>query len=532
MVDNLRSTLAKLLEWWNKFTSKQKMILIGIAVAGLLVIGILIFAFTRPKYVFLIECVDAAQASDVVAVLEAGGYNYKTDSTGRHIEIQQSQEASANLALGAEGYTTVDYDAELFNNGFSTTESDKQKKWQIYLQDKLAADLKNYSGIRNATVTINLPDQDGTIIAQNKDAYAYISLDLQSSFSRDQATTIARAIATALGNDSTANITVTDINGRLLFSGADEDSSYGILSSQLEAKTNAEEYIASKVKNAFSVMGLFHDIEVASSSVLDATIRERVTTDYSVDSGRDEGYRSHEEYYESQSSSQSGGPPGTTSNETDEQTYLYEDPSESGSSESQQIVDRAIDTDVQTEHTPAGEIDYEASSLSLTAVRYRDLHEEDAKRQGLLDGTTWEDYKYINGESWTPISVEESWLTAAAAATGFPLENITIVAYERPRFYDTPPSNINISDITSVVMFVVILALLAFVVFTTMRTKQDQEEEEELSVEDLLASAPVDMEEIELDDKSETRRMVEKFVDENPEAVANLLRNWLQEEWG
>jgi len=25
--------------------------------------------------------------------------------------------------------------------------------------------------------------------------------------------------------------------------------------------------------------------------------------------------------------------------------------------------------------------------------------------------------------------------------------------------------------------------------------------------------------------------MIEKFVDENPDAVASLLRNWLNEEW-
>ena len=34
-----------------------------------------------------------------------------------------------------------------------------------------------------------------------------------------------------------------------------------------------------------------------------------------------------------------------------------------------------------------------------------------------------------------------------------------------------------------------------------------------------------------LDDKDIDKR-VEKFVEENPEAVANLLRNWLNEDWG
>ncbi len=39
------------------------------------------------------------------------------------------------------------------------------------------------------------------------------------------------------------------------------------------------------------------------------------------------------------------------------------------------------------------------------------------------------------------------------------------------------------------------------------------------------------MEDIEFSDKSAARVQIEKFVDENPEAVAQLLRNWLNEDW-
>ena len=39
------------------------------------------------------------------------------------------------------------------------------------------------------------------------------------------------------------------------------------------------------------------------------------------------------------------------------------------------------------------------------------------------------------------------------------------------------------------------------------------------------------LEDIGYAEKSEVRLMIEKFVDENPDAVANLLRNWLNEEW-
>ena len=47
-----------------------------------------------------------------------------------------------------------------------------------------------------------------------------------------------------------------------------------------------------------------------------------------------------------------------------------------------------------------------------------------------------------------------------------------------------------------------------------------QEEEEE------------ELEDIGYTEKSEARILIEKFVDEKPEAVAQLLRNWLNEDWG
>jgi len=40
------------------------------------------------------------------------------------------------------------------------------------------------------------------------------------------------------------------------------------------------------------------------------------------------------------------------------------------------------------------------------------------------------------------------------------------------------------------------------------------------------------LEDIDLNEKSETRRVIDKLVDEDPESVAKLLRNWLNEdEW-
>ena len=85
------------------------------------------------------------------------------------------------------------------------------------------------------------------------------------------------------------------------------------------------------------------------------------------------------------------------------------------------------------------------------------------------------------------------------------------------------------------VLAVLIFALLGYVVFRSTRKEKETEIEPELSVESLLETTKQaeqeDLEDIGYNEKSEIRVLIEKFVDENPEAVASLLRNWLNEEW-
>lgn len=160
------------------------------------------------------------------------------------------------------------------------------------------------------------------------------------------------------------------------------------------------------------------------------------------------------------------------------------------------------------------------------------VREDDVKAQGLLDGVTWEEYKLAN-EGQTVVDVDQSFYDMVSKATGFPTDNISIVAYSENMFIDSEGLGISAADIMTIVLIVGILALLVFVVLRSMRGEKDSEEPEELAVETLLQSQPeVELENINTEQISETRKMIEKFVDENPEAAASLLRNWLNEDWG
>ena len=117
-------------------------------------------------------------------------------------------------------------------------------------------------------------------------------------------------------------------------------------------------------------------------------------------------------------------------------------------------------------------------------------------------------------------------------ATGISQNNISIIAYESPIFYDKEGFSVTGTDIVSIITIILILALLGFVVIRSMWSRRAKQEEEELSVENMLQSTPEpELEDIDVETKSETRKVIEKFVDENPEAAANLLRNWLNDDW-
>ena len=90
----------------------------------------------------------------------------------------------------------------------------------------------------------------------------------------------------------------------------------------------------------------------------------------------------------------------------------------------------------------------------------------------------------------------------------------------------------NFSLILEILLAALIVGLLLFVVFRAMKPVETIETEPELSVERLLATTRENqsLEDIEFGEKSETRRMIEKYIDENAESVAALLRNWLNDD--
>lgn len=531
MAERLKAIPTKLLEWWNRFTSKQKTIIICIAAGVIIALAILITLLTRPQYELLVNCESTKEASQITELLDGADITYRVSDDGYRITVLKEQISDANLLLGANDIPAAAYGIDnVTNGGFSTTESDKQKRYKLYLEGQMEEDLTRFEAVKKADVQLSLPENDGTLLSKNEEAFASVILELDGEFTPENAAAMAQFVKTALGNENANNITILDSQGNLLYSGEDSYSITGNASNQLSVKQQAERLVRNEVKKVLLGTNQYDNIEVASNLSLDFSSTEVTEHNYTPADGQTQGVLSHEDIYNAENSNSSGGVPGTDSNS--ETTYQIQDNGQSSSTVSEESRDYLPNEKITTQSIPPGLIKYADSSISVTAITYDVQREEDVKRQGLLAGITWDEYKLANaGRVAQP--VDQNMVDVISKATGIDAANIAMVAYVEPLFIDKEGLAMSATDIVQIVLILVILGLLAFVIWRSMRSEKQAEEEEELSVESLLQSTPEpDIGNLGMEEISDTRRLIEKFVDENPEAAANLLRNWLNEDWG
>lgn len=531
MPEKIQEILNKIVEWWKNFNTRQKALIISIAAVVVIAFVILGYVVTRPTIVPLVECTSAEEASQVKELLTNENITYQVSDDGMSYSVNKEDQAAASILLGTNSIPSQGYSiSDAIDGSFSTTEADKTKKYQLYLEEKFASDLATISNISSAKVTLSIPTDDGTLIAKEQEAYASVILKLKSEMEEEQAYGIASYIATELGNDSTKNILILDGDGNVLFSGGDEATTAGKASSNLSAKQKAESYVASAVKNVVLGTNVYDNVEVGMNLVMNFDEEKETKYDYSVDEGRTEGYLDSRTESTSESTSGVGGVPGTDTND-DDTTYVMEDGNQTSSNTSDITEDYLPDETITETQKEVGKIQYDESSLTVVATNYVTYDEEQLKADGTLDGKTFDEFVKENSER-VKTEVDEDFYNMVSKATGIDTENITIVAYDIPMFQYAEGSGRGLTDYLQIALAVLIFAMLAFVVFRTIRGEKEEELAEEVTVESLLEAQEEELENIGFSEKSEARVLIEKFVDENPEAVASLLRNWLNDDWG
>ena len=181
MAERLRALWQKVLDWWNQFTARQKTLIVAASAVILLTVIFLVTVLNQPQYVLLVQATSTKEASEIKELLDGSSINYKLSDDGLEFKILKKDQAEANLLLGANDIQSYAYTIDnVTTSSFSTTESDKQKKYIVYLENRLEQDfLAKFDAIKSANVDLHIPDNDGTLIGNQEESSAWILLELQ-----------------------------------------------------------------------------------------------------------------------------------------------------------------------------------------------------------------------------------------------------------------------------------------------------------------------------------------------------------------
>ena len=140
MAQWFRQLPQRIVEFWKKYTRRQKTLFFSVAAAVIITLVALFMILNRTSYVRLASFKDSGAAAQAANLLEENNITYRVSDDALSIDVNEKQQSDARLLLGQNGISynsnNTDY-TWLFDNSFNTTDSEKKLKAKINLQSTM-----------------------------------------------------------------------------------------------------------------------------------------------------------------------------------------------------------------------------------------------------------------------------------------------------------------------------------------------------------------------------------------------------------
>ncbi len=532
MPDFINNISNQITEYLGKYSKKQKIQMAVIFAVALLALGGLVYYLSIPQYVLYAEDIAPGEMNQIVETLNTNNvlYKYEDNASKLYVEASKFQDVKLMLAkdniLSTRGFKWAD----AFNSSLTTTSGERDMMQQLAFENEIAEYLKSLSSVSDAKVKFVLPENDKIVLKRDQEASASVILTLSDDLSDEQISGIALWISDLVNNLSIENIKILESNtSKLLFNGTSNKIGGG--SSFLDITNLYEKKYEKDLELLLYNSGGIDDAIVDVNLVIDFDQVETEDVKHTLPENMDKSLATKVYVYESTGSATGpGGVPGTDSN-ADSTTYVVDNGGSNDSAVTVNDTNYAVDTTTTKKIKAEGDIIHAKSSVSVVLRKYKVYDQQLLKDSGALDNTSWEQYK-LDNKGETALEVSDQMLSFVKNATL--IDNVSILSYEVAVFKDIEKKPIDYRTYIPIAIIVIMILLLGYAVYRSTASEEVTEVEPELSVEEMLATTGNEeepVEEIELDGKSPVRKQVEQLVDERPEAVAQLLRNWLNEDW-
>ena len=101
MQERIKNIPKQILEWWNKFSVKQKTLIASVALAVIVALVIVVRVLTTPTLVPIRNCENTKEAAQVKELLTGEDIDYEVSSDGLNFSVKAEDEANAAILLFA-----------------------------------------------------------------------------------------------------------------------------------------------------------------------------------------------------------------------------------------------------------------------------------------------------------------------------------------------------------------------------------------------------------------------------------------------
>ena len=540
MQEKLQAALQKLTDRWKGLERGQKIKIMAIAIIFLIVLGIAVFLALKPQMYKLVSNSDSLTLTNAKAVLDDAGIPSELTQNGTALQVKRQDVGNAKIALETNDVFTgkkfTYYDA-LEYSSMGTTDMIKNENLKKATQTELEEMIMKMKGVQGATVRLVIPGDSNFFLPDNT-ASASILLESNGQLESGQAEAIARLVQRSVKNLALENIEITDQNYNMLFSGVAIQGNGG-LRTQMDAEMLMKAAIETQIKKAaepiYDQTNTIFNLRFNWDKISEQSTRYTNPFDSESQAGFIDGESISKQTYQG---TNPGGEVGLGANDQQTPTYQMGGADTSSATINEKEASYIYDVVEQIKEGQIGNVLLDDSSIAVIVYRYTNYSEDYMTQNNRLGGASWIDFKQNTHPTEFTFAGDDPFVTALKTGTG--IRNLVVTGYDVPVFMDRMVTPIHVETIVMLVILGLLILMLAY--FLLRRTQPDEvtEIEPELSVEDLLVSSQIDdrketemekLRDIEFGIDSEVKRQIEKFVDEKPDAVAQLLRNWLNEDW-
>ncbi len=548
MVERLRSSFSKLWDRWNGLERKNKIRIITITVLLIMAMVLMVYLALRPQKVPLFNNLDYPTMVSIQEKLLAdkGIQTWITNSGTLQVDVKNVNAGRAYVEteglLSSKEFTYAD---ALNYSTMSTTETIKNENLKQAKQTELGAMLRLFKGVSGASVKLYIPNTTSYFIdmGEAKESTAMVLLTINSQFDKGQGENIARAVSRSVVNLKMENIEILDQYANIIFSGMSQVGGSSSALTQIEAKERYEARLAQSIRAMLALYA--SQIQCFGNIVLDWTNTSEHMTILSSPTGADaaQGVVTSEQTENTKASGVTpNAAPGMDSNNAQSGTYQTGNSEQSSASSNSATRNYAYNVTETTKDGAVGVLVPEASSFSIILYDENILEEDFLTRNNMLGGLTWEQFKNQNdGKKTLRTDIDDQLISLIQNGLG--INNVQLIGYTVNVCVDKVVKPLAIEQIVMFSILALLILLLAMALLRVTKPDEISIAEPELTVKDLLISTQIEeaqeaeqaesqkLAAIALQQESQTKQQIDKFVDEKPELVAQLMRNWLNDDW-